>query len=532
MVSMANDSGKKYLVISVVALILLTSFYCYKSVDHAIHDFSNYYFAGKIFIEGSFDSSIYDPTTFNLKLADRGHKGHFVNFSPNSPFIALFFSPVASLDITLAKLIFNVINGFFFLFSFVRIVRFLKISNQISLLLIPIICFIPIRNGMLYGQFYLLLFSMLVEGYMLYKKGKIVPAMLLWVIPTSLKMAPGIVLFYLVSKRDYKSISFFLAMGLVVILLVGFAVGFDIFAFYLQYISPKVAFGEIVSAGFLTNQSPLMFFKHLFIADSVENPFPLIESGFLFAIGMAITYVLVLYFTLITSDGKASSKDFKTFGLWILLIFLISPYGSSYSRILLIIAYLSIIQTERVSKQLIIGVVLLMITNFPYSYLQNWPLLLKFPGFYATIIVFIAIGKIKPIPKSHFLPVGAALIFIVFYYFRIAERRQISSDYLMDKNPSLVLDYQVENDNIAYTFWHGKKYSDLTDLPGSRYDSSRVTVKNGQLYLGEKQLTKSPDNKRKPLLIDDDKVLFLSDWSRGYGFYALHIIPIKSETQD
>ncbi len=515
---------RDYLSISFVAIAILISYYCFKSISHPIHDFANYYFAGKFFVEGSFDQTIYDPTTFNLKLSEQGYQGFFVNFSPNSPFIALFFFPLASLDIQLAKLLFNFLNGFFFLFSFVRIVRLLKIQNEVSLLLIPFICFIPIRNGILFGQFYMLLFSMIIEGYILYKKGKIAPAMLLWVISASLKITPGIVLFYLLGRRDYRAIGIFCIWGAVSLCLTGLLLDFDIFRFYVEQISPKVSAGEIVSAGFLANQSPLMFFKHLFIADSSENPSPFIESGILFAFFMAATFIVAFYCTFYSSGKCKGDEDFKMLGLWLLLIFLISPYGSSYSRILLVIVYFSIVQNESLLKQIAVGLLLLGITNFPALDLPHWPLVLRFAGLFATIAVFLLVTPVKVIRANHLIPLTLLLTTFIYYFYRIPKERQTASDYLMLENPSLIVDYEVQDGAIRYNYWHGEMHEGTVALSGKRYDSSQVSIIGDGLYLRGEQLIKSSDNKKRPLLVDNDKVVYLSDWGRGYGFYTFRII--------
>lgn len=521
---MWDNFKSNYLLGSVLILFLLIAFFCYKSLDYPPHDFSNYYFAGKYFIEGKFDRSIYDPTTFNLKLLQEGYENFFVNFSPNSPFIALFFAPLSNLDIGSAKLLFNLINGFLFLFSLIRIIKYLGISNKPTLLLLPLICFIPIRNGILYGQFYMLLFSMLIEGYLLYKKGKLVPAMLLWVVPTALKIAPGILVIYLIGKKDFKSLAIFAVLGGLVLMSTGFLLSFDIFTFYLSNISPKVSLGEIVSAGFIPNQSPLMFFKYLFISDTVENQHLVANSKILFAAAMGITYALIIYVALINSSNKTSEKDFRTFGMWLLLIFIISPYGSSYSRILLVIIYLSVIQSEKFNKQILVGLLLMGIINFPYYYIHDWPIVFQFLGLYATIIVFGIIQDRQPVNRKHLIPIVLSVTLFSVYFYQTVRKRQEVGKYVLENNPSLILDYQLSNNRLSYTYWQGSEQVDGIDFPFEKWSESSVFIKNNQLYLGDQELTSSLDNKKKPILIGENKIVYLSDWGRGYGFYTLRVI--------
>lgn len=526
-----NSIAKKefvYYHLTLTTLFVVIFYFILQSISHPPHDFSNYYFAGKYFIEGRFDPSIYDPTTFNLRLLEEGHEDFFVNFSPNSPFIPIFFAPLSYFEIGTAKLLFNMVNGFLFLFSLQRMIKHLAIVKSPLLILLPLICFVPVRNGLLFGQFYMLLFSMLIEGYLFYKKGKIVPAMLLWAIPTALKIAPGILVLYLIRKKDFKSLTVYSFIGFLILISTGLLINFDIYTFYLANISPKVSFGEIVSAGFLPNQSPLMFFKYLFVPDKLENHSLLMNSKLLFSAAMGITYTFILLLAWINSSNASGQKDFRTFGIWVLLIFLISPYGSSYSRILLIIVYLAAIQSGNLKKQLTIGLLLAGICNFPFSRLQDWPLIFQFIGLATTITVF-ALCLDQFLKKQHWIPTLLLLTFFTFYFNQIVNKRKDVGEYFLEQNPSLITDYEIAEQLLTYTYWNGSNQTGKIDFSYERNETSTVSIKNNQLYFGDQQLTSSGDNKRKPTLIDNNKIIYLSDWGRGYGFYALRVIQLQDE---
>ena len=54
-----------------------------------------------------------------------------------------------------------------------------------------------------------------------------------------------------------------------------------------------------------------------------------------------------------------------------------------------------------------------------------------------------------------------------------------------------------------------------------------IAIKNNQLFYNKKQLSFDESNKKKAMLINNKTVLFLSDYDRGIGFYAIRKIELK-----
>ena len=74
-------------------LLLLCFFYAYKAIAFPIQDFANYYFGGTFLAEENFNSDVYFPYEFNKAISALGYQNIFASFAPNTPFLALLFSP-------------------------------------------------------------------------------------------------------------------------------------------------------------------------------------------------------------------------------------------------------------------------------------------------------------------------------------------------------------------------------------------------------------------------------------------------------
>lgn len=512
-----------YLTMSLFGLIILSCFYLVKSFGFPIHDFSNYYYGGNLFLHGWFDKEVYDPSYFNAIVVENGLHNHFVNFAPNSPFLALFFAPLAFLDITNAKLLFNLISVACFLLSFRRVVKHLQIENHLGILLIPTIFFTPIRNGILFGQPYLLIFSLIIEGFLLYERKKAFAAVTMWAVVTALKFSPGVLVLYLFAKRDYRSVGYFIIIGVLILVLTFSTTDWDILAFFISNISPKTSFGEIVSVGFyFPNQSLLMFFKYLFVADKLENPYPLLASVPFFVLTISISYAFILTNTF--QNNFRNQRSYHRFAIWFLLIFLISPYGSSYARILVLIYFLVVIQSSDIKRQILVGAILLMLCNFPYITLKDFSLFLKFPGLYGLLLIFLLEVKWPEKLKLNLL-LGSLLTFVFIVYFvAVTDKRMASGEYFLDHKQSLILDFSITNEKLIYSYWNGENNRAEVPFRSNKVEPKKVKVVEGQLFLNGRQLTESFDNKKQPVLVDNNKVIYLSDWGRGYGFYTLRVL--------
>ena len=137
----------------------------------------------------------------------------------------------------------------------------------------------------------------------------------------------------------------------------------------------------------------IVFLKRLFIYENIENPHPFFhaDSWFLALIlAFKIGILTVGYYIF-----KRNSNLFFVFSYWVLAMILLSPYGSTYTFILLLFPFLALLKSEITigKKGLFFGILFLInnlsldlfITNlFPFSYLRLFLLL-------AFSVVFVAV---------------------------------------------------------------------------------------------------------------------------------------------
>jgi hypothetical protein len=90
------------------------------------------------------------------------------------------------------------------------------------------------------------------------------------------------------------------------------------------------------------------------------------------------------------------------------------------------------------------------------------------------------------------------------------------------KTPILTYDYEFKDNKINYQFWNenGENSKEVSYIYKT-LDSSSVQIIDNQLYYKEKQITNDNSNKKKAIVIDNKKVVFLSDANLGIGFYGI-----------
>lgn len=500
-------------------ILALCGFYVYQATGFVLHDFANYYFGGYFCSQGNFTSDLYFPDIFNREIASLGYTSVFTSFAPNTPFLALLFYPFHFVNPFTAKLVFNLISCALFLYSLNRIFRFYSLK-PIYLILIPVLFFIPIKNNLLFGQLYFLLFFLLAEGWLAYEKQRFTRMAFFWSLAILIKIFPAILILYLVFRKNYKA----------VVLLVGFCTGFtvlsvvtngiEIWLFFFKDVFPKASNGEIATAFVDNYQSVHMFLKRLFVLDPVENPLPIWDSALLFRI-LELTFKLILLWI-----GYFISKDDQNklfaFSYWIMAAILLSPYGSTYTFILLLFPFFYVVkQPGSLPAKAIILLLIMLIANlpvttiltkvFPVSYAR-----LAFLIVFFTLYIFTVRNGINR-TKSLWIPAIAIPIGFGGFYFQTQDN---SIPILPKDSPILIYDYAITNDQLRY-FYRDENGEHSAVIPLPEATTSEAVIRNNQIFYNGKQLTFGKDHKRKAAVLNDHTLIYLSDYNRGIGFYTL-----------
>lgn len=502
-------------------LSLLCCFYTFKSFTFPIHDFANYYFGAQFLAEGSFSATTYLPFKFNKEIFDLGHTAIFVSFAPNTPFLATFFLPFTVFPVVQAKLLFNIISSFLFIFSCFRLFDFYKINLK-YLILIPILFIIPIKNNLLFGQVYFLIFFLLAESLIAYEKQRTIKMAFFLSIAILLKIFPVIFILVFLFKKQLKPL---LLTGIFCFLFLMFSLyftGVDVWLFFLKTILPGASNGEITTAFVDNYQSVFMFLKRLLVFDATENPtaflnYPRVFFGLI--LGIKIAIVLMGYQFI-----KEKSNNLVVFSYFVITSYFISPYGSTYGFILLLFVLFSVLKLEgSFLKKITLLVLIFILNTIPnHFFLEN-----AFPFSYFKLFVFLMIFAlfIFQISKSFqwklLLPI--VIIPIVFQFFDANEKNK-STYFLENKSPILIYNYTIENQQLTYYYWN-ENGENIKTMPFS-YNQIEVINDINEKSVIQKALKFERSNKLNPILIDNKYILYLSDFERGFGFYTLRKIKI------
>ncbi len=492
-----------------IFIALVCAVFIFQATNFVPHDFSNYYFGAEFLKLGKFNSDIYFPHIFNQEIAAMGNKNLFVSYAPNTPFLAIFFYPFTFLSLATAKLIFNILSLGLFLYSLRKLVKNYQIK-PLFLFLIPLVFLIPFRNNFLFGQVYLLLFFLLSEGFLAYKKERFLKMGIFWGIAILLKVFPVLLFGMLLFKKKYKAI---IHLGVACIILLTFSIfinGFEVWDFYFNTVLAKSGNGEIAGEFVQNYQSMFMFLKFLFPENTLA--FSLLLLFF------KLFLLVISYFVSI----KESSL-LKVFSFWIFTSILLSPYGSTYTNLLLLFSFLYFLKEGKFdTKNTLILLLFIGITFLPISYFSKFELPFSFPRLILMLLLFFMIIKetLLKINWKKSVVFIAPVMFIYFFFF--IPQEEATSPQSLSKKHILTYDYSVKNGKLNYMYWNNQgKNSQETSVKVTSLDTINITLINNQVFYKSKQLTFENDNKLNPAIINNNQIIYLSDAKKGIGFYSL-----------
>jgi Glycosyltransferase family 87 len=510
-----------------IPLLLALAFGLRRSWSAPPSDFAGYYYGGRALIHGYYLDA-YDMTQLNDRIAADGWRNVFVSYAPFPPFTSLVFAPFLIFQLDLAKTIFNGVSIALFLFTLLRLTRYLSIPPYIILAL-PVIFFIPLLNNLAFGQSYLLLFTLLAEGWLAYRRQQRILSSLLWAAAILFKLFPAFLFVFLLLRRRYRD-ALYLAIGCALLLTLSVGVNRTAsWSFYASAIVPRMNHGELNDSFTYIFQSAFMLLKRAFRYDQLLNPNPIADNPWLFTLGMAIFKSLILTPAILLTQRE--KDDFFPFAIWIAASMLISPNGSSYSLVLLILPLLGLawharIQPTQPSLRVILAILLLTAASaIPVNHFGTLPLLAQFPRLYLILLFYFLLSR--PLPHTRSLALAStltALFFVLDIRSNLPEKD--ASSYVLAKEEHLYIDsFTTRNNRLIYS-WRDEKghHEQPTDYPVDSITTAGLSLTDNQIWYKGKQLTSSPDRKAKPALVNGDYIIYLSDKDRGFEFYTLRKI--------
>lgn len=503
-------------------LLALCGFYCWRATGFPAHDFANYYFGAKFLAQGHFSSWVYFPYEFNKAITSEGFSGIFASYAPNTPFLAMAFLPFTFFGLFTAKLLFNLFSVYLFLYTLQRLVSFYDIDRR-YVWLVPVLFFMPIRNNLLFGQTYFLIFFLIGETWLAYKKSRPLYAGLMLALAVLFKIFPMLLILVFAFRKKTTLLTY---TGFWMVLLLGLSILFssvDIWIFFCREVLPKASGGEISEAYVPNYQSVLMFLKEWLVYDRVENPsgwkWPGLFSALL--VGFKIGLMAIGYYI-----SRKVRMPLYVLSYWILAMLLLSPYGSTYTYILLVIPFLALARKAMPAWRKTAGFALLLLAcNLPVSLILNWDFPLRYAKLMVLLLFFLGV-LILAYRKIRWLNVTAIAGIAMLLLFFKNEETAAPEAVLDKKAPILIHDFVMADHSLSYSYFDETGENRRT-IPFTGQTAEPAQMGHNQIFYRGHRLTSDNSHKLKPMVIDGETLVYLSDCDRGIGFYTLRKIKLS-----
>jgi hypothetical protein len=495
-----------------------------KATSFAPSDFSAYYFGSLFWRQGRFDRAIYETTAFNQRIMEEGTIG-FVSYTPFPPITAPLYAPFTFVDVPTAKVLFNLVSVVLFMFTVLRMLASQSIGWRYAPFIL-LIFFVPVRNNVFFGQAYLLLCVLVMEGMLAYERRQWTLSAVWWGLAIVWKVFPVVLLLFLLWQRDWLHSARTAASCAGWIILGILATGVDIWAYYAASIFPRILNGEFNDTFTVSYQTFFVWLRILFVSDALANPNPVVDSQAFYIAGLILYKALTL--AIVTGiTRKASLAVLLKVGLWMMAALLLSSGGTTYSLILLLPLVLALGTDRRAWSMYLALAGIMVAVNLPVGWVSSWPGWLQFPRLFLLLAVLgILVMRFSPAWSWPVAAVyaGAMIAVVVTFQWPAKDPAEYASG--MDRS-ELIYDFRVRGDSLLLDRWTENGPSTRRiQWPETVVLARPLEVRNNQIWFEGRRITNSGDNKKKPLLVNNSYVLFLSDYGRGVGFYTLRKVPL------
>lgn len=517
---------------SIFPLLLFLGYVFYRSLSFPLHDFANSYFPAHLAIYNNTpEFFLFDIYEFNNYIWSLGYNEVFADFYLNSPFNIVAFYPFAFIENAYtAKAVFNGISCILFVLSIAALIKRYGEKSHLLVYVIPVLFYVPIRNQILFGQTYFLIFALIVFSFLQIEKGKAKAGGTLLALASLLKVFPVFYGVVFVLNNNKKAIIYAVISGFLLLVLGITLTGTPVWKTYFLEVIPNVIANKSTVNFQFNSQSFDVFFKTLFIHDSYYNPNVLYNSERLYT---AIIWIFKAVFL-----GLAFSMSFKVkkdvlalLSIWIVTLFLVQSRTATYAQILWIIPAFYIISNKmNMWKKTAFFLILFLLCNFPLSKLENLPILLRFSRMWFALILAIIVFSTFAKRKSFLFIFASIILLIPFNLSVFSNSKKLMSQYVLKTQEFFIIyDFSQTNNLLTY-FALGKngKETVTTKISVNTFNTSACKLVNNQIVLNGEQLTNDPSLKKKPVLINSKEVYYLTDSQSRRGAFTLKKININS----
>jgi hypothetical protein len=306
-------------------------------------DFPNYYLAAALYRRNIPLDQIYEWTWFQRQNDILGVRDGIVGFAPNPPICALPIAPLTGLTTLAAKRVWLIEN----LGLLALALWFLQQTTMLGwrrLILITLFCVVPLHSTFLFGQFYVLVLSLICAAYYAGSRQQHFASGLLWAAAAALKLSPAVALILLVWKKNWRAVGGFLTGVIVLAAISVGTLGIEVHRVFLTQVLPQAGRGDWLAPYELWRSSFITLWSRLFLFEPQLNPSPLIDSPALYAVIMATTTTALIFAFLWSTQQKDErrSSPLEWAAVIPLALLLSSTTGSYHPTVLIFTAIIGI----------------------------------------------------------------------------------------------------------------------------------------------------------------------------------------------
>lgn len=514
-----------------------------------LHDFSNSYFSARLLHDGiPPETIIFDIHAFNSYIWELGYTDELVDFYVNSPFTLAAFYPLAYIENAyIAKLVFNSISILLFLAGLLLLAKKTITNSKWLLLAIPILFYVPIRNQILFGQSYFIVLFFVVSGYYVLEKKKEYGTGVLLGFAALLKFFPVFYGIPLAFQKRWKAI-FFCIIGTFLFVGIGIVItGPTLWENYFLDILPHTFSSKTTTDYRVNYQSLDVFFKTLFVEDAYYNPNAWIADERIYGFANWITKAIIIGSAIGLSIRKRNNT-FVLLAIWVATLFLTQGRTATYAQILWVIPLFVVLSQllkekartvigvpARHSEQryMIVSILLLLglvtlICNFPFQRLGGESIVIQFSRLWLVILLSVVMYKLMDgTLHLRYMALVFVVLFPLSYGALKGEIKDTTQYALSEKKHFMIYDFFNDQGKLAYkALGRNGDETIVTDIPITSFDTQSITIKEHQLYKGNRLLITNKALKKKPVLINDSRVYFLTDHHSRRGAFTLKYIDI------
>ena len=523
-----NLNRQAFIYFTPLGLVLI--YFFLKSLSFPLHDFANSYFPAHITANSEEPEVIlFDIYNYNEYIWDLGYREVLGDFYLNSPFNAVAFYPLTYVQNAYsAKAIFNCISILLFLISLYQLHKRLGKGIKWLIVAVPILFFIPLRNQIMFGQTYFLVFSLVIIAYMLFEKQKRISGSSLLVTAALLKVFPVAYGLPFLFKREWKTIFKTIIIAIVFLALSIAFTRTSIWETYFFEVIPN-AIKNKSTVNFQYNaQSMDVFLKTFLVKDEYYNPSAIFDNEQLYY-ALKWIYKSVVVGIAISLSFSRKSELFALLSIWVVALFLIQSRTATYAQVLwLIPAFYIMSLSISKTKIIVFLIVLFLVCNMPISSLESLPLVFKFSRLWLSLILAgLFYSSFNKKINYKYIALGF-LILLPLHLDIFSKPKKDNSTYVLEQQKHfMIYDFYEEKGVLIYRAI-GKNGNEFvsTNLSIKSFDEAACSIVNNQIEVNGKQLTDTADLKKKPILINDCEVFFLTDSRSRRGAYTIKKIDI------